>query len=147
MVDSTCILTQGILYIEINHLRKAEPIQLYQILDKGKMWKNSKHVLFIIFLKFEAIFDKLRAKNRKKSIPYLLNLLSFVPNNSNVFILARLSFLRIAQKWQLPANVFKILPSEKRANPATKSPLLNLVYFNKIHVYHGNIETVQSKKR
>ena len=57
MVDSTCILTQGILYIEINHLRKAEPIQLYQILNKGKMLKNSKHVLFIIFLKFEAKFD------------------------------------------------------------------------------------------
>ena len=65
MVDSTCILAQGILYVEINHLRKAAPIQLYQILNKGKMLKNSKHVLFIIFLKFEAKFDKLSAKNRK----------------------------------------------------------------------------------
>ena len=65
MVDSTCILTQGRLYIEINHLRKAEPIQLYQILNKRKTLKNFKHVLFIIFLKFEAKFDKLTAKNRK----------------------------------------------------------------------------------
>ena len=40
MADSTCILTQGILYFEINHLRKAEPIQLYQILNKGKTLKN-----------------------------------------------------------------------------------------------------------
>ena len=54
MADSTCIQTQGILYIEINHLRKAEPIQLYQILNKGKRLKKSKHVLFIIFLKSEA---------------------------------------------------------------------------------------------
>ena len=53
------------MYIEINHLRKAEPIQLYQISNKGKMLKNSKHVLFIIFLTFEAKFDKLSAKNRK----------------------------------------------------------------------------------
>ena len=29
------------------------------------MLKNSKHVLFIIFLKFEAKFDKLGAKNMK----------------------------------------------------------------------------------
>ena len=65
MADSTCILTQGILYVEINHLRKAEPIQLYQILNKGKTLKNSKHVLVIIFLKFEAKFDKLSARNRK----------------------------------------------------------------------------------
>ena len=57
MADSTCILTQGILYVEINHLRKAEPIQLYQILNKDKTLKNSKHVLFITFLKFEAKFD------------------------------------------------------------------------------------------
>ena len=100
MADSTCILTQGILYVEINHLRKAEPIQLYQILNKGKPLKKSKHVLFIIFLKFEV-------KKQEISIPYLLNLLSFVPNNSNVFTLAQLLFLRITQKWQLPANVFK----------------------------------------
>ena len=65
MADSTCILTHGILYVEINHLRKAEPIQLYQILNKGKTLQNSKHVPFIIFLKFEAKFDKLGAKNRK----------------------------------------------------------------------------------
>ena len=65
MVDSTCILTQGILYIEINHFRKAEAIQLYQILNKGKTLKNSKHVIFIIFLKFEAKFDKISAKNKK----------------------------------------------------------------------------------
>ena len=58
MADSTSILTQGLLYIEINHLRKAEPIQLYQTLNKGKTLKNSKHVLFIIFLKFETKFDK-----------------------------------------------------------------------------------------
>ena len=65
MVDSTCILTQKILYVEINHLRKAAPIQLYQILNKGKTLKNSKHVLSIIFPKFEVKFDKLSAKNRK----------------------------------------------------------------------------------
>ena len=109
MADSTCILILGILYIEINHLRKAEPIQLYQILNKGKALKNSKHVLFIIFLKSEAKFDKLCVKKQEKSIPYLLNLLSFVPNNSNLFTLAQLSFLRITQKWQLPANVFKLV--------------------------------------
>ena len=57
MADSTCILTQGILYVEIIHLRKAEPIQLYQILNKGKTLKNFKQVLFIIFLKFEVKFD------------------------------------------------------------------------------------------
>ena len=69
MENSTCILTQEILYIEIkNHLRKAEPIQLYQILNKGKTLKNSKHVLFIIFLKFEAKFDKLSAKNRTNQL-------------------------------------------------------------------------------
>ena len=51
--------------MEINHLRKAEPIQLYQILNKGKMLKNSKHVIFIIFLTFEAKFDKLIIKIRK----------------------------------------------------------------------------------
>ena len=53
-----------ILYVGINHLRKAKPIQLYQILNNGKTLKNSKHVLFIIFLKSEAKFDKLSAKNR-----------------------------------------------------------------------------------
>ena len=65
MVDSTCILTQGILYVEINPLRKAEPIQLYYILKKGKILRNSRHVLFIIFLKLEAKFDKLSAKTGK----------------------------------------------------------------------------------
>ena len=65
MADYICILTQGILYVEINHVRKAAPIQLYQILNKGKTLKNSKHVLFIIFLKFEAKFDKLSAKTGK----------------------------------------------------------------------------------
>ena len=65
MADSTCILTQGILYVEINHLKKAEPFQLYQILNKGKTSKNSKHLLFIIYLKIEAKLDKLSAENRK----------------------------------------------------------------------------------
>ena len=65
MVDSTCILIQGILYVKINHLRKAEPIPLYQILNKGITLKNSKHVFFILFLKFEDKFDKLSAKNRE----------------------------------------------------------------------------------
>ena len=79
MADSTCILTQGILYVEMNHLRKAEPIQLYQILNKGKTSKNSQHVLVIIFFKFEAKFDKLSAKNRKNQF--------LIPNNSNFFLL------------------------------------------------------------
>ena len=62
--------TGDTLYVEINHLRKAETIQLDQILNKGKTLKKSKHVLFIIFLKFiakfdEAKFDKLSAKTRK----------------------------------------------------------------------------------
>ena len=65
MADFTCILTHGMLYVEINHLKKAEPIQLYQILNKSKTLKNSKHILFIFFLKFEAKFDKLCAKNRR----------------------------------------------------------------------------------
>ena len=50
------------MYVEINHLRKAEPIQFYQILTKGKTLKKSKHVLVIIFLKVEAKLDKLVLK-------------------------------------------------------------------------------------
>ena len=64
MANSTCILTQWILYVETNHLRKAKPIQLYQILNKGKNKKTMKQfkILFIIFLKFEAKFDKSNTK-------------------------------------------------------------------------------------
>ena len=67
MADSTCILTRGwggggggggvVLSVEISHLTKAKPIQLFQVLNKGKTLKNSKHVLFIILLKFGAKFD------------------------------------------------------------------------------------------
>ena len=36
LADSICMLTQGILYIEISHLRKAGPIHFYKILNKDK---------------------------------------------------------------------------------------------------------------
>ena len=55
------------IYIKSPKLRKAEPIQLYQIGDKGKTLKKSKHVLFIIFSKFEAKFDKLCDKKKQKN--------------------------------------------------------------------------------
>ena len=67
---------QRILYIEINHLRKAEPIQLYQILNKSRPKKKLKipKMYFSLFSSFEAKFDKLNAKNREqgKSIPSFL---------------------------------------------------------------------------
>ena len=55
-----------ILYVKINHLRKVEPIQLIRSCIKAKKkFKNSKNVLFIIFLQFEAKFDKLMLKTGK----------------------------------------------------------------------------------
>ena len=65
MADPTCILTQGILYAEINHLRKAAPIQLYQILNKGKMLKNSRKLYFSLFSSNLKPNLTNHAKNRK----------------------------------------------------------------------------------
>ena len=92
--------------IEINHLRKAEPIQLSQILNKCKTLKNSQNVLSIMLPKSEAKFDKLNAKKRKTSIPYLLDLPTFYQITATFSLWLNFHFRGLHKNGELSANVF-----------------------------------------
>ena len=110
MADSIYTLTHGILSVEIHQLRKAGPIQLYQILNKGKVLKIQNMYVSLFFSSLKPNLTNLmlkKKKKKKKKIPYLLNLHSFVLN-SIVFALAQLSFLRIIQKTKMAiyAHIF-----------------------------------------
>ena len=59
---SSYILTKRILYVKTNHLRKNEPIQLYQILNKAKRkLKKIKRYTFHYFPQVLSQVDKFNA--------------------------------------------------------------------------------------